>query len=106
MQKYNNGDMQPVSKQQIDKHAYTTIELLLETVLSILPMQSGYKDDKWGNPVSWLRVALCKGGCEEKTREDGVKWPPACKLSVARVRLRRKELVVSCQLTRVPHGRL
>jgi hypothetical protein len=36
--------MQPVSKQQIGKHASTTA-LLLETVFSVQSVQSGYKED-------------------------------------------------------------
>jgi hypothetical protein len=43
--------MQPVSKQQIGKHASITIELLLETVFPSQSLQSGYKEDNWGNPV-------------------------------------------------------
>jgi hypothetical protein len=35
MQQENNGVMQPVSKQQIGKHASTTIGSLLETVFSV-----------------------------------------------------------------------
>jgi hypothetical protein len=30
---------------------HTTIEVLLETVFSIRSLQSGYKEDKWGDPV-------------------------------------------------------
>jgi hypothetical protein len=50
--------MQPISGQQISKHVpaatnmHTTIELLLETVFSARSMQSGYKEDSWGEPVS------------------------------------------------------
>jgi hypothetical protein len=44
--------MQPVYKQRIGKHASTTIGLLLETVFSMWPMQSSYKEDNGGNPVS------------------------------------------------------
>jgi hypothetical protein len=43
--------MQPVSKQRIRKHVSTT-ELLLETVPSIRPVQSGYKEEIWGNQFS------------------------------------------------------
>jgi hypothetical protein len=52
MQQFNNGAMQPTSKQQIGKHAPTTIELLLETVFSIRSMQSGYKEENSGNQLS------------------------------------------------------
>jgi hypothetical protein len=45
--------MQPVSKQRIGQHASTIIELLLETVFYIRSVQSGYKEDSWGNPVIW-----------------------------------------------------
>jgi hypothetical protein len=43
--------MQPVSKQQIGKHA-STIGLLLEMVIYIQSVQSCHKEDNWGNPVS------------------------------------------------------
>jgi hypothetical protein len=54
--------MQPVSRQQIGKHIpaamnmNTTTELLLETVFSTRSVQSGYKEDNWGNPFSQLSV--------------------------------------------------
>jgi hypothetical protein len=51
-QQWNNGVMQPISKQQIGKHASTTTELLLETVFSIRSVKNGYKEDNWGNPVN------------------------------------------------------
>jgi hypothetical protein len=41
----NNDVMQPFSKQQIDKHASTTIEALLETLFSIRFVRSGFKED-------------------------------------------------------------
>jgi hypothetical protein len=50
--------MQPISRQWIGKHVpaatntNTTTELLLETVLSIRHLQSGYKENNWGDPVS------------------------------------------------------
>jgi hypothetical protein len=50
--------MQPISRQRISKHApkamnaHSTIVLLLETVFSAWSMQSGYKEDIWGDPVS------------------------------------------------------
>jgi hypothetical protein len=50
--------MQPVSRQWIGKHIpaatnmNTTIQLLLEMVFSTWSMQSGYKEDNLGNPVS------------------------------------------------------
>jgi hypothetical protein len=44
--------MQLVSKQRIGKHASTTIELLLETVVSIRSVQSGYKEENWSNQFS------------------------------------------------------
>jgi hypothetical protein len=59
--------MQLVSMQRIGKqvHAATkkhrTIKLLSETVFSTWSVQRGYKEDNWGDPVSW------KSGCEEKT---------------------------------------
>jgi hypothetical protein len=54
----NNGVMQPVSRQRISKHVpaamnmNAAIELLLVTVFSTWFMQSGYKEDNWGYPVS------------------------------------------------------
>jgi hypothetical protein len=33
---------------------HATIEVLLVTVFSIWSVQSGYKEDNWGNPVSQL----------------------------------------------------
>jgi hypothetical protein len=57
--------MQVISMQQIGKHVSTTLGLLLEMVFSIQLMQSGCKEDSWGNPVE-LRfgssVELCEGG--------------------------------------------
>jgi hypothetical protein len=60
----DNGVMQPVSRQRIGKHipaamnSHTTIELLLETVFSTRSVQSGYKEEDWGDPVSCkLRVS-------------------------------------------------
>jgi hypothetical protein len=49
--------MQSVSSQRVSKHIpaatnkHTTLELLLETLLSIRSLQSGNKEDKWGDPV-------------------------------------------------------
>jgi hypothetical protein len=49
--------MQPVSRQRIGKqvpaakNTNTTIELLLETVYSTRSVQSGYKENQWGDPV-------------------------------------------------------
>jgi hypothetical protein len=40
---------------------HTTIELLFETVFSAWCVQSDYKEDSWGKPVS------LKSSCEEKT---------------------------------------
>jgi hypothetical protein len=50
--------MQPISRQRIGKHVaatitHATIELLLETVFSVQSVQRGYKEDNWGDPVSW-----------------------------------------------------
>jgi hypothetical protein len=62
----NNGVMQPLSRQWIGNHVpavvntNTTIELLLETVFSTWCLQSGYKEDNWGDPVvsRQLKVSL------------------------------------------------
>jgi hypothetical protein len=63
----NYSVMQPISRQRISKHVpaatimNTTLELLLETVFFTWPVQSGYKEDNFGDPVSW------KSACEEKS---------------------------------------
>jgi hypothetical protein len=44
--------MEPISKQRIGKHASTTTELLLETVFSFRTVQSGDKEENWGNQFS------------------------------------------------------
>jgi hypothetical protein len=44
--------MQPVFKQRIGKHASTIKELLLETMFSIRPIQSGYKEENGGTQFS------------------------------------------------------
>jgi hypothetical protein len=44
--------MQTVSKQRIGKDEYTKIGLFLETVFCIRSVQSGYKEDNGGSPVS------------------------------------------------------
>jgi hypothetical protein len=54
--------MQLISRQRIGKHVpaatntYTTIEILLETVFSTRSVQSGFKEDNWGDPVSESRL--------------------------------------------------
>jgi hypothetical protein len=65
--------MQPVSSQRIGKHVTvatnttTTIELLLETVCGTRSVQSGYKENKWGDPVSCLlRFEFCTGCYEDR----------------------------------------
>jgi hypothetical protein len=49
--------MQPVSGQRIGKHVpaamNTNTTILLETVFSTSSVQSGYKEENWGNPVSF-----------------------------------------------------
>jgi hypothetical protein len=51
--------MQPVSRQWIVRHvpavtnSQAEIELLLEAVISTSSVQRGYKEDNWGDPVSW-----------------------------------------------------
>jgi hypothetical protein len=51
--------------EQRGKHTSTTIDLVLETVFSARPVQSVYKEDNWGDQVSWEE--FCTGGCEEKS---------------------------------------
>jgi hypothetical protein len=54
----NKGVMQPSSRQRINKHIPVamnthTIELLLETAFSAQSVQRGYKEDNWGDLISW-----------------------------------------------------
>jgi hypothetical protein len=49
MQQQNNEVVQLISKQQIDKHASTTADLLLEKAFSILSLQHDYKEENLGN---------------------------------------------------------
>jgi hypothetical protein len=60
--------MKPISKQWISKHAFTTVDLSSETVFSIQSVQSGYKEENWGNQFSWALPC--------KLRRDGdlVQW--------------------------------
>jgi hypothetical protein len=44
--------MQPISRQRIRKHAYNN-RALFKTMFSIRSVQSVYKEDNYGNPVSW-----------------------------------------------------
>jgi hypothetical protein len=44
--------MEPVSKQRIYKYASKKTGLLLETVIAIRFMQSGYKENNWDNLIS------------------------------------------------------
>jgi hypothetical protein len=63
----DKGVMQPVSRQRIGKQVPAatstnrTIELLLDTVFSTESVQTGYKEDNSGDPVStlvWRRVRI------------------------------------------------
>jgi hypothetical protein len=69
----NNGVMQPVSRRRIGKHVpaamntHSTIELLLETAFSTRSVQSGYKEDNWGEPV--IEADPCGGGFEYLHRD-------------------------------------
>jgi hypothetical protein len=59
----NNGVMQPVARQRIghvpaETSTHATIELWLETVLSARSVQSGYKEDNWGGPISCKSAQL------------------------------------------------
>jgi hypothetical protein len=53
-----SSDKHTVSRQRIGKHVpaatntHTTIVLLLETVFYTRSVQSGYKEENWGDPVS------------------------------------------------------
>jgi hypothetical protein len=60
-----NRRIKTVSEQRLGKHVS---EELLETVFSIRSVQSGYKENNWGNRVQsrvGSSVELCKGGWEE-----------------------------------------
>jgi hypothetical protein len=47
-----NNEITTAAMQLMGKHAFTTIELLLEKVFSIQSLQSGYKEEIWGTIVS------------------------------------------------------
>jgi hypothetical protein len=55
-----------VSRQRLNKHVpkakdkHAIIEVLLETVFSILSVQRGYKEGNWGNRVSSILEAVKK----------------------------------------------
>jgi hypothetical protein len=64
--------MQPVSRQRISKHVLVAtntniIELLFEMVFSTCSVQSGYKEDNWGDPVS----CQCSDGSQPVQRRLG-----------------------------------
>jgi hypothetical protein len=74
--------MQPVSKQRIGKHASTIIKLLFVTVFSIQSVQSGYKEENWGNQFSWaLQGRLGRDGDPVRLRVEcpAVKKRVSCK---------------------------
>jgi hypothetical protein len=64
--------MQPVSRHRIDKQVpgatnTHTIELLLQTLFSTPSVQSGYKEDNWGDRVvSCQQQELCTGSCKDR----------------------------------------
>jgi hypothetical protein len=70
---HNNrtAGLKPVSKQRTCKHAAASINLLLETVFSILCIQNNKKKKKKRLPGQLVQlcvgssVELCKGGLEE-----------------------------------------
>jgi hypothetical protein len=47
-----NNETTAVAMQRHGKHTSTTKELLLEMVFSVQSVQSDYKADNWGDPVS------------------------------------------------------
>jgi hypothetical protein len=66
-------------RQRIGKHVpaatntKTTVELLLETVFSTGSVQSGYKEDNWGERMLH-KVYDRKGSVEEKSLVVSLKW--------------------------------
>jgi hypothetical protein len=82
--------MQPVSRQLIGKdvpaatNTNTTIHFLLETVFSTLSVQSGYKEDNWGDLVqtrveegsniSTVTLRVVGGEKEESLKSETVKY--------------------------------
>jgi hypothetical protein len=115
----NNGVMQSVSRQRIGTHVPaatntdTTIELLLETVFSSRYVQSGYKEDNWGGPVS----IPCGGGVEYLHRSPAGRRTPWLVVRKRTIPTERPPLVseVSANFLRIegcrvvsatdPHGR-
>jgi uncharacterized protein with von Willebrand factor type A (vWA) domain len=62
-----NNKTTAVAMERCGKHFSTTIELLLENVLSMWSMLRCYLQDNWGDRVSCqfqLRVEFYTGGCE------------------------------------------
>jgi hypothetical protein len=47
-----NNETTEIALERHDKHASTTIELLLETVFYTQSVQSGYKEADWEDPDS------------------------------------------------------
>jgi hypothetical protein len=64
----NGSETTFVSRQRLRKHVpaamdmHAIIKILLETVFSTRSVQCGYKEDKWGNRVSFLRESVWKKG--------------------------------------------
>jgi hypothetical protein len=56
-----NNETTVVSMQRHGKLASTTIDLLLETVVSTRSLQRDYKEDSWGYPVSQNMVMILMG---------------------------------------------
>jgi hypothetical protein len=60
-----NNETTTVAMQRRCKHASTTTNLRLEKVFSSRSVQSGYKENNWGDPMNCqLKVEFCTGGCE------------------------------------------
>jgi hypothetical protein len=58
----------PVAMQRRGKYASSTIELLLETAFSTLPVQRGYKEENWGRGgVEYLH----RGPASRRRRRKG-----------------------------------
>jgi hypothetical protein len=60
----NGSETTFLCRQRLDKHfpaaadTHVAVEVLLETVFCTRSVQSGYKDDSWGNRVSSVRESV------------------------------------------------
>jgi hypothetical protein len=72
-----------VAMQRSGKDAYTTIDLLLETLFSTRYVQKGYKADNWGDLVSYGRLWRKVSETHPEKRRLGCWWEMAASLGVS-----------------------